>query len=106
MLKHNLSWDNIKKRLRNLRQVIDGTAFELLYRSPLTYLNTRTTIGTNVFTREWDVLILLNTCRVDALREVAPEYDFNEEVNSIRSVGGRSPEWVAKTFVGECERII
>jgi hypothetical protein len=35
---------------------------------------------------------------VDALEEVAPEYDFLENIDSIWSIGGRSPEWIAKTF--------
>lgn len=55
-------------------------------------------IGTNVFELDWDVLLILDTCRVDALKEVAPEYDFIEEVSSIISVGSSSPEWIACTF--------
>jgi len=55
-------------------------------------------MGTNVFERDWDVLLILDTCRVDALKEVAPEYDFIAEVNSITSVGSCSPEWIACTF--------
>ncbi|WP_176451466.1 hypothetical protein [Halorubrum sp. Eb13] len=106
MLKHDLSWDNIKKGLQNPRQAIDDTVLELALRTPLTYLNTKTTIGTNVFSCDWDVLILLDTCRVDALREVAPEYDFISNINQKRSVGGRSPEWIAKTFVEEYESTI
>jgi hypothetical protein len=101
MLKHNLNWENIKKGLRTPRQAIDGTVSELALRTPLTYLNTKTTIGTNVFSRNWNLLILLDTCRVDALQEVASEYDFLSDIRSIRSVGGRSPEWIAKTFVDE-----
>jgi len=106
MLRHDISAENLKKALKNPGQALDETLYELFYRIPLTYLNTRTTIGTNVFTRDWDVLILLDTCRVDALHEVAPEYDFIGGVNSIQSVGGRSPEWVAKTFVEEYEEAI
>jgi len=106
MLKHNLNWENIKKGLRNPRQAIDSTVSELVLRTPLTYLNTKTNIGTNVFSRNWDVLILLDTCRVDALQEVAPEYDFLSDIGSIRSVGGRSPEWIAKTFVEKYEETI
>ncbi len=55
-------------------------------------------VGTNVFDRDWDVLVLLDTCRVDALRDVAPEYAFLGEVRSIRSVGSTSAEWLANTF--------
>ncbi|QHS18265.1 hypothetical protein GWK26_02835 [haloarchaeon 3A1-DGR] len=55
-------------------------------------------MGTNVFDRDWDILIVLDTARVDALREVKDEYDFIESVGSIRSVGGASAEWLAWTF--------
>lgn len=55
--------------------------------------------GTNVFEREWDVLVLLDTCRVDALQSVATEYDFvDDEIDSIWSVGSGSCEWIANTF--------
>lgn len=37
---------------------------------------------------------------------MAPEYDFLSDIGSIRSVGGRSPEWIAKTFVDKYEEQI
>jgi hypothetical protein len=55
-------------------------------------------LGTNVYDREWDVLIILDCCRVDAMRDVSPEYDFIDEVDSMLSVGSTSREWIAKTF--------
>lgn len=61
-------------------------------------LTSRIPIGTNVFEREWDTLVVLDACRVDALQEVAPEYEFLGEVESIWSVGSTSPEWYAQTF--------
>jgi hypothetical protein len=70
-----------------------------LVRTPATAFSTQSTIGTNVFEREWDVLILLDTGRVDALRAVAPEYEFIQTVDQITSVGAASPEWTAATFV-------
>ena len=65
-----------------------------------TWLSSRGYLGTNVFERDWDLLILLDTCRVDALRAVAPEYDFLEEteVDSIVSCGSSSAEWITATF--------
>lgn len=57
--------------------------------------------GTNVFERDWDLLILLDTCRVDAMRSVANEYEFITEVDTIWSVGSTSSEWIANTFVSE-----
>lgn len=102
----NITPEKVKKAVRNPKQAIDKTLLEAGIRLPVTYLNTKTTIGTNVFSRDWDVLILLDTCRVDALREVAPEYEFLADIGSIRSVGGRSPEWIAKTFTREYSKII
>lgn len=59
---------------------------------------TRYPLGTNVYERDWDLLVVLDACRVDALREVADEYDFLGEVESIRSAGSTSIEWMALTF--------
>ncbi|QLH81273.1 hypothetical protein [Halosimplex pelagicum] len=55
-------------------------------------------VGMNVYDREWDLLILLDTCRTDALQEVASDYDFIENVNSIFSVGSSSLGWMCATF--------
>lgn len=61
-------------------------------------LTSRWPIGTNVFDRDWDLPIVLDASRVDALRAVAPEYDFLDSIGSILSVGSTSAEWVAQTF--------
>lgn len=70
----------------------------LLYEGAFLSATSRYPIGTNVFEREWDALIILDTCRVDALAELAPEYEFLGEVDSIRSVGSSSFEWMNQTF--------
>lgn len=57
--------------------------------------------GTNVYERDWDVLIVLDACRVDLLRSVADEYPFLEEIERVESVGSMSKEWMAKTFTDE-----
>jgi len=59
--------------------------------------------GTNVFDREWDVLVVLDACRTDLLRSVAPEFDFTGDVDEIRSVGSSSSEWLENTFLGHPE---
>jgi hypothetical protein len=68
------------------------------YAGALLSVTTRYPLGTNVFERDWDLLVVLDACRVDALREVADEYDFLPPVESIRSVGSTSIEWMALTF--------
>jgi len=85
--------------------VRDGDVHELLsalrgaFNGPYFSLTTRYPIGANVFEREWDLLVVLDACRVDALRTVAPEYEFIDSVDSIWSVGSCSHEWISKTFV-------
>lgn len=98
MPKYNLTLENIRKGIRHPKRVIDEVVLEYAYRLPLTLLNSKIKIGTNVFDREWDILVILDTCRVDALQAIANTYTFIDEVDSIRSVGGGSGEWIARTF--------
>lgn len=98
MFKHDLSLETIKDGLRHPFAAFDEIVLQHLVRVPATALNSRWRIGENVFSRQWDALVILDTCRVDALREVAPEYDFLGPIGSIRSVGGATPEWIAATF--------
>lgn len=72
-----------------------------VYVSMLLETATRTQIGTNVYDREWDLLIILDACRVDAIEEVSDEYEFIESVDSIRSVGSTSFEWMPLTFTSD-----
>lgn len=63
--------------------------------------SSRLSLGENVLAKDWDVLLILDACRVDALEAVAPEYSFIETVGSITSVGSSSEEWLANTFTPE-----
>jgi len=58
-------------------------------------------LGTNVFDRDWDLLLVLDACRVDAMKAVAPEFDFVNGVDSLWSTGSSSHEWLCKTFTRE-----
>jgi len=98
MNRHDINIENIKKGLKNPSRVLDEIVLEYIYRAPMVALNAYNTIGTNVFEREWDMLVVLDTARVDALRMVSEEYDFINDVDSIWSVGGASAEWLARTF--------
>jgi hypothetical protein len=100
-MEHKINWENIKTGIRNPFLVFDQLLLEHAYRVPIVLLEDRLSIGTNVFEKEWDILILLDTCRVDALREVADEYDYLTEIGEFISVGSSSPEWIARTFTEE-----
>lgn len=69
-----------------------------LYLSAWYAVTPRWSFGRNVYESDWDLLIVLDACRVDTLREVADEYHFIEDVDSIWSTGSQSAEWIANTF--------
>lgn len=67
-------------------------------------LHSRYPFGTNIYSRDWDVLVVLDTCRVDALRMVADEFAFlppADAIESMWSVGSATIEWLSATFVEE-----
>jgi len=98
MTQYKLSLENIKKAIKNPKRAFDEVILGYGYRLPLTVINGFHTIGTNIFDKEWDLLIILDTCRVDALEELKSEYDFITDVEQIWSVGGSTNEWTARTF--------
>lgn len=57
----------------------------------------RVNYGTNVFEESWDVLVILDGCRWDLMREVVSEYDFVDETTTY-SIASSSEEWMEKTF--------
>jgi hypothetical protein len=64
-------------------------------------IESRLLVGTNVFSRDWDVLVILDTCRVDALQEASNEYKWlppGDKIGSIFSTGSATKEWIAATF--------
>ena len=76
-------------RSRRLRPLVEAGLLGLSSRAPM---------GTNVFEKEWDLLVVLDTCRYDALAGVQGEYGFLDGVGSIWSVGSSTREWSANTL--------
>lgn len=101
MFKFELTLDNLKRGFSNPFQFVDELLLQHLYRVPSTLINAHWGIGSNIYSREWDVLIILDCCRVDALQEVSPEYDFLDTIGSVKTNGGSTPEWIANTFTKE-----
>lgn len=60
---------------------------------------------TKIFEEDWDVLIILDACRPDTLKEVSADYEWLSKINKKYSVGPDSPTWMDKTFAaaGESE---
>ncbi len=64
------------------------------------------TAETVVWDDDWDVLVILDACRLDLLRKVAHEEPFKwfpsaDEIDAIWSVGSTSKEWLQNTFTDE-----
>ncbi|MFC7080229.1 hypothetical protein [Halorussus caseinilyticus] len=58
--------------------------------------------GTHIFEHDWDVLLVLDTCRPDVLEDVAHEYEYvPRDVPSETSIGSASIEWVKKNFTND-----
>ena len=54
--------------------------------------------GVPIYEKEWNLLIVLDACRVDLIKEVSPEFEYIDEVGSIRSVDTMTREWMKKNF--------
>ncbi|MFB6115737.1 MAG: hypothetical protein ABEK04_05645, partial [Candidatus Nanohalobium sp.] len=56
-----------------------------------------------IYEKEWDVLIVLDACRFDLMKEVVNEgeYEYLRPLNDIYSAAGTSKEWMQKNFTGK-----
>lgn len=58
--------------------------------------------GDNVLDKDWDLLVILDTCRLDALEEAKQIEEFtcldSGRIDSYYSIGGSTLEWTAQTF--------
>lgn len=57
--------------------------------------------GDYVWSDDWDVLVVLDACRVDELTHLTGEFDYLSDVDTRWSVGGMTAEWMEKTFAPE-----
>lgn len=57
--------------------------------------------GVNVYEKDWDLLIVLDGCRVDAIEEIADEYAFLHDPGTHRSTASTTWEWIETTFTRE-----
>lgn len=84
----------------NPRSILSFLSINLYkkFLSPSIFFGSKFNIGMNVFEKNWDLLIVLDTCRPDALEELSDEYSFINDFSEYWSVGGDSWEWIANTF--------
>lgn len=51
-----------------------------------------------IFRDDWDILIILDACRSDTMKQVSADYEWISEVGTRYSVGPDSPTWMDRTF--------
>ncbi|GCF12066.1 hypothetical protein Harman_00010 [Haloarcula mannanilytica] len=94
VLKSNLD----EHGLRGLPMTFSAGLHEL--RKPIHHeINKRR--GTNIYDRDWDVLILLDCTRVDMLQSLSDEFNMIGEIDSHPTPGTSSAEWMETTFTEE-----
>jgi len=54
--------------------------------------------GEPIYEREWDLLIILDACRVDLMKEVQNDFEFITNVDQVRSVDTMTREWMRGNF--------
>jgi len=57
--------------------------------------------GKNIFEKEWDVLLVLDACRLDLMQEVVADRSLGWTVNELESVDTMTGYWMEKTFTPE-----
>jgi hypothetical protein len=95
--------DKIRKGVKHPRLAAKyGVGKISFWKRPFTFPLSSRLPGVNVYELDWDLLIILDSCRTDALHQVAhqDEYSFLDSsgVEAVTSVGSATPEWVTATF--------
>jgi hypothetical protein len=86
--------------LSNLREHAEraGLAGLREFASKLWLRKTGSHPGRSIYDADWDVLVVLDACRTDLMREVADDYPFLGEVGTFDSLGSHSTEWMTANF--------
>lgn len=92
------SISEVAKGLRHPRDAFNYLIKPHKYRAAVVAATSRVPLGTSIFDRDWDICVILDTCRLDAIRQLTDEYQFIQGVDRTMSVGGSSPEWMVQTF--------
>ena len=100
MISANKLGKNIQDPRKSIRKFNHAvmSKFDSAHRRAMLPINSRRPVGTQIFDQDWDLLVILDSCRPGLIKEVKDEYEFVNGVDRVWSVGGTSPEWMAHTF--------
>ena len=90
-----------RKRIRE--HGLDGVRDSLrpVYNKGLSQYSRFKDPGTPIYDREWDLLVILDACRLDVMQEVAGSYSFIENVDVFRSLDSTTEFWMKKNFTAQ-----
>lgn len=54
--------------------------------------------GESIYEKDWDILVVLDACRVDLMERVADDYSFLNQSGTAISSGSMSREWLEANF--------
>lgn len=57
--------------------------------------------GTPIYREDWDLLILLDACRVDVIEQATDEYEFFDSVERFETLDTMTQWWMRKNFTPE-----
>lgn len=89
-----LTLENLGRVLRNPRVVLGEVTMQTLKINQ--YLTAKN--GVSVMERDWDVLVLLDGCRLDLFRR---RNWLDGELRAVSSLGSHSTEFIERNFAGE-----
>ncbi|WP_338756300.1 hypothetical protein V9T20_01775 [Halobacterium salinarum] len=78
-----------------------ATPFFVLSENISQAIDSRIQVGTPIWDADWDVLIILDACRVDLMRSVCDEYQFlpaPRDLEATWSIASMSKDWIERTF--------
>lgn len=81
--------------LQSVRNGVRDIYCSLIHHSPLYD-------GVSIYEENWDLVVVLDACRPDALRQVQSEYDWISSAQGARySVASTSATWMERTFASD-----
>lgn len=72
-----------------------------VYHKGLSQYNRVKEPGTPVYDREWELLVILDACRLDLMEEVQESHSFLDSMSTFRSLDSTTAYWMRKNFTDE-----
>lgn len=89
------------KVIRGLRS--PKSAYHHLAKKPFALVDRYWNYGTNIFDRDWDLLVVLDACRYDLFATFVTQhsvYDHFDSVERTYSIASQTVDWLDRTFEG------